>query len=418
MALIAALWVSVLMVALVSVAAQMSLLDSRVSQIESEKQRGRWACRAGVETAIALLLEDDRSYDGLTDLWANNPMELENLDFGGAAVTIRVVDTASKLNVNVATREQLLWLPDMTEDLADSILDWIDSDETVRTGGAESGYYLNLDYGYWSRNGSVLTDRELLRVKGISEGLFYGDTEQELLSAENEGWMHYLTCWSQEINQDSEGNARVNVNRVNRQTLTQQLGLSAGQVQWIMENRRFQSLADMIGQASPGGQPGQSAQPTQPAARPTSTQPATGQPQQPEQPVAEPLDTATVLGLADKVTLTNRQYITGKVNVNTAGLIVLTALFEGNRELAENVIGAREGLGGVFLNLSDLQQVEGMTQDILNRFLDRMTIRSSIFEIHATAVSEATGLEYRVAAIVNREASQGQIIYWREGIGR
>jgi type II secretory pathway component PulK len=111
MALVAALWVSVLMMALVSVAAQTSLLDSRVSQNENEKQRGRWACRAGIETAIALLLEDDRSYDGLTDLWSNNPLELENLDFGGATVTVKVIDASSKLNVNVATLEQLLFLP-------------------------------------------------------------------------------------------------------------------------------------------------------------------------------------------------------------------------------------------------------------------------------------------------------------------
>ena len=78
----------------------------------------------------------------------------------------------------------------------------------------------------------------------------------------------------------------------------------------------------------------------------------------------------------------------------------------------------RSGLGGVFLSLTDLQQVEGMTQDNLTTFLDRMTIRSSIFEINATAVSKATGLRYRVEAIVNREVSQGQMTYWREGISR
>lgn len=431
MALVASLWVTVLMTALVSVAAQTSLLDSRISQIENETQRGRWACRGGVETAIALLLEDDRSYDGLTDLWADNPMELENLDFGGVTVTIRVVDTASRLNVNVATAEQLWWLPDMTEDIADSVLDWIDTDDTVRAGGAESGYYLNLDYGYWSRNGAVRTTRELLRVRGVTEGLFYGDREQELLSSDNEGWIHYLTCWSQEINQDGDGNARINVNRANQQTLTQQLGLTAGQARWVTENRPFRRLADLIGQTGSAAWTTQTPQPAQPAqqsaqtpqqgrqATPqTSTPPTTRQSRQQEQPEPEPLTTATVLNLADRITLTNRQFIRGKVNVNTADVIVLTAIFEGNRELAENVIAARESLGGVFLNLSDLQQVEGMTQDIMSGFLDRMTIRSSMFEIYATAVSEATGLRYQVEAIVNRESSQGQIMYWREGISR
>lgn len=431
LALVSVLWVTVLMMVLVSVAAQTSLLDSRVSQIENEKQRCRWACRAGLETAVALLLEDDRSYDGLTDLWADNPQELQDLDFGGVTVTIAVIDAASKLNVNIATREQLLFLPDMTEDIADSILDWIDTDDTVRTGGAESGYYLNLEHGYWSRDGAVRTIGELLRVRGVSEGLFYGDTETELLSADNEGWVKYLTCSSQEMNLDSDGNARININRANTQALTQQLGLSPGQARWVTENRTFRQLSQLIGQtgtaARTTGQPQQPAQTTQSTPQssrttqpqqPAQTSQPTRQNQQQEQPAAEPLDSTTVLGMADKITLTNRQYITGKVNINTADVIVLTAMFEGNRELAQNLIAARQGLGGVFLSLTDLQQVEGMTQDNLTTFLDRMTIRSSIFEINATAVSKATGLRYRIEAIVNREASQGQMTYWREGISR
>jgi len=62
--------------------------------------------------------------------------------------------------------------------------------------------------------------------------------------------------------------------------------------------------------------------------------------------------------------------------------------------------------------------VDGMTQDVMRTYLDRIAIRSSIFEIRATAVSTVTGLTYRVEAIVNREASQGQVLYWREGIDR
>jgi len=54
----------------------------------------------------------------------------------------------------------------------------------------------------------------------------------------------------------------------------------------------------------------------------------------------------------------------------------------------------------------------------MRTYLDRIAIRSSIFEIRATAVSTVTGLTYRVEAIVNREASQGQVLYWREGIDR
>ena len=114
--------------------------------------------------------------------------------------------------------------------------------------------------------------------------------------------------------------------------------------------------------------------------------------------------------------MTNRQFIRGKVNINTAGLEVLTAVFEGNRELAQNIIAARQGQGGVFMSLSELEKIDGMSQDILKKQLDILTVRSSVFQIQATATSEATGLEYRVEAIVNRDAAQGQIYYWREGV--
>lgn len=426
LALVAVLWVTVLMMVLVSVAAQSSLLDSRISQIENEKQRCRWACRAGVETAVALLLEDDRAYDGLTDLWANNPDELEELDFGDVTLTIKVVDAASKLNINTASAAQLLFLPDMTEETADSIQDWIDSDDEVRTGGAESGYYLNLDIGYWSRNAAVRSPRELLRVKGVTEGFFYGESEKELISVENEGWINYLTCWSQEINQDSTGTARVNVNRANTETLRTGVGLSDAQARWVSENRRFRTLSALLGESSTAGattagqsqQNQSSSQQSQTSRQTQTTQQTRQNGQQQQQQPSTPLDWQTLLTVVDKISLVNRQFITGKVNVNTAGVEVLTALFEGNRELAQNLIAARQGQGGVFADLSELQQADGMSQDVLQKYLDMLTVRSSVFEIHATAVSNATGLQYNVEAIVNRDLSQGQITYWREGVSR
>ncbi len=451
MALVAVLWVIVLMMVLVSVAAQTSLLDSRVSQVENEKQRCRWACRAGIETAVALLLEDDRAYDGLTDLWADNPQELEDIDLGGVTLTIKIIDAASRLNVNTVSQDQLLSLPDMTAEIVAGIQDWIDSDDTVRDGGAESSYYMNLQNQYWSRNASMRTTREVLRIKGVTEGLFYGDAQQESLSAENEGWIHYLTCWSQENNQDSTGTARVNVNRANAQTLRSQLGVSEAQARWITENRSFRTLGELMGkstgsqssqtsttaQVQPSQQPQQTGQQSSQQQSPQQQPPQQQSPQQPsgqtgqqasgqqtgqqgrqQQAPSEPLNWQTLLEAADKISMTNRRFIRGKLNVNTAGLEVLTAFFDGNRELAQNLMNARQGQGGAFMSLSELQKTDGMSQDILKQKLDMLAIRSSVFEIQATAVSEATGLKYSIEAIVNRDASQGQVYYWREGIAQ
>ncbi len=432
LALVSVLWVSTLMIALVSVAAQTSILDSRISQVESEKQRCRWAARGGVETAIALLLDDERDVDGLTDLWADNPAELESLPIEGATVTIRITDAASRLNVNTTDIEQFVWLPDMTEDIAASILDWVDDDDDIRAGGAESGYYLNLEPGYWARNSRIRTTRELLRVRGVQESFFYGDPERGPLSADNDGWMYDLTCWSRSPNTDDSGGTRINVNRAETQAL-QNAGFSEPQARWITENRPFRSLAELSGKS--GGSSAQTQQPSQqqqtsqpqpqsaqPQGQPQPTQDGSGrsQGQTPtaaqNQPPATPPDWNTVLAHCDKLTVTGRSSIRGQLNINTAGLMVLTAFFEGDRELAENIIAAREGRGGAFNNLAELAQTTGMSEAKLKKFIDRLTVRSSVFEVTVTAVSEATGLRYRVEAVVNRDLADGQIYYWHEGL--
>lgn len=72
-----------------------------------------------------------------------------------------LVDESSKINLNNADRETLMRLPKMTEDIADSILDWRDSDESVTNQGAESSYYSNLPQGYNAKNDRLETIEEL-----------------------------------------------------------------------------------------------------------------------------------------------------------------------------------------------------------------------------------------------------------------
>ena len=50
-----------------------------------------------------------------------------------------LIDEASKLNLNTATRAMLEELPRMTPELAAAIIDWRDSDDEVTEGGAELG---------------------------------------------------------------------------------------------------------------------------------------------------------------------------------------------------------------------------------------------------------------------------------------
>jgi type II secretory pathway component PulK len=140
-----------------------------------------------------------------------------------------VVDEGGKLNVNALIAQDpagqvlydaLMKLPNMTAEVADAIVDWVDVDDDPRTGGAESSYYLGLAQPYRAKNGPLNSLDELLLVKGVTPQLLYGsDRNRNGVADEDDGpgefsrgWADYLTPYGREINLDSAGTLRVNAN--------------------------------------------------------------------------------------------------------------------------------------------------------------------------------------------------------------
>ncbi|MFO0825806.1 MAG: type II secretion system protein GspK [Gemmataceae bacterium] len=106
-----------------------------------------------------------------------------------------VIDEGGKLNINALIAQDktgqvlynaLLKLPDMTPDVADAIVDWVDADETPRTNGAEAEYYQSLPTPYKCKNGPLNTIEELLLVKGVTPQLLFG-TDQNRNGTNDDG---------------------------------------------------------------------------------------------------------------------------------------------------------------------------------------------------------------------------------------
>ncbi len=150
-----------------------------------------------------------------------------------------LMDESNKINVNTLVfadgwmenggRQLLMSLPDMTESIADAILDWIDGDEEERDYGVEAGYYRALNPAYSAKNGPIDSLDELLLVRGVTPQLLFGqDTNRNGVIDQGEldvdggasslnadsmlGWAAYLTLHSKETNLNSEGLERVNLN--------------------------------------------------------------------------------------------------------------------------------------------------------------------------------------------------------------
>jgi type II secretory pathway component PulK len=157
-------------------------------------------------------------------LLRSNLEDDRKLDYG-------LTDESGKINLNSASEEMLLKLPGMTAELAASIIDWRDEDSEITPGGAEDEYYLLLSEPYNCKNAPLETVDEILLIKGASESLLYGeDTNLNSILDDREndgdlseppdnrngrldtGFYDYVTVYSVEINLDSQGNQRININ--------------------------------------------------------------------------------------------------------------------------------------------------------------------------------------------------------------
>jgi type II secretory pathway component PulK len=173
----------------------------------------------------------------------------QNYEFG-------ITDEASKLNINVVAKStnpsaQLLMLPGITNQQADSIVDWIDTDTQNITGGdgAESPFYEGLPEPYDAKNADLETVEELMLIQGFGPGFIGGPDplfgidrnhngvieNGEMVNGStgtnsngetaDRGIFPFVTIYSQEPDVDIQGNKRINCSGVggNAQNLTQQL---------------------------------------------------------------------------------------------------------------------------------------------------------------------------------------------------
>lgn len=106
-------------------------------------------------------------------------------------------------------RRALMNLPGMTDEAADSILDWIDADDTPRQFGAEADYYRQQQLNVQPRNSIPETLTELLFVRGVNRNTFFG-ARSTAGTETNQGWSSLLTLTSAESTESSPPKIAVN----------------------------------------------------------------------------------------------------------------------------------------------------------------------------------------------------------------
>jgi len=196
-------------------------------------------------------------------------------NFDGLPDTFRygVTPEASKLNLNAASEDEIRRLVepllmdlqiDNSLDLVDALLDWLDADDEMRPNGAESEYYtMDVEPGYYPKNGPLDTVEELLLIKGFSAAILYGeDTNRNGVLDPNEddgdesfpyydngdgilnhGLAPFVTVWSREVSVGEDGQSQVreglvNVNTAPRRVLEALDGMTSEALEQIIAVRQ------------------------------------------------------------------------------------------------------------------------------------------------------------------------------------
>lgn len=175
-------------------------VETKLARNANSESELEWLGRSAVECArwelAQQLMIAQEPYDALNQVWAggmggigtsNSPLadfknEIQVQD-GGATWTISDLERKANINVaNEALLQQALMVMgvdagQMTP-VINSILDWIDPDETPRIQGAESDFYQGLNPPYFAKNGPIDDISELLLIKNAAD--FYAPIDNTL----------------------------------------------------------------------------------------------------------------------------------------------------------------------------------------------------------------------------------------------
>jgi Type II secretion system (T2SS), protein K len=306
----------------------------------------------------------------------DNPGNLEPVRYG-------LDDESTRLNLNAlltieqmlpgSGRQLLMALPEMTEDVADAILDWLDTDEEQREYGAESAYYGNLNPPYAAKNGPLETVEELLLVRGVTPLLLFGsdinrngqldphELDEEKGSGGStdietfRGWSSFLTLYSMEWNVSPLGQPRVYLNTNDLNKLVEDLSAVGFPAEWINFIVAYRQAGPMTDAAVAGqggtvnGKLNMDYMPQFPIPQILSLVDAQVQytfdgasaPVTLRSPFQTATLSTTLPQLMDYVTVNPAATIPGRININQASPVILAGIPGMTPELLEHILTAR-----------------------------------------------------------------------------
>ena len=321
----------------------------------------------------------------------------------GTEPCFALVDEASKLNLNSASTNMLLNLPNVTPDFVQAILDWRGADAT--TGLSSLNYATQ---GYVSKHARFESDDELRLVQGANMQLLFGaDVNRNGIRDDNEtatarvgqdtpGLVELCTAFSREPNMSGAGLTNVNDRAALEGLLQKQLGAA----------RTSQILSRLVTRVGGGrGRP------------PTYRQETfTNLLRFYLQSGMTAQEFARVAGL---VTASTAAYLTGRVNINTANATVLACLPGMDPATAQQLVAYRTQNAGKLDSIAWLVDALGAGNTAVQTLSqnDLITTRSYQYTADVAALGPHGRGYRRTRFIFDISTGTARVIY-RQDLGR
>jgi len=382
----------------------------------------------------------------------------------GAGFRYGVIDEGGKLNLNALltldssgqiAHDMLLKLPNMTEEVVNAILDWIDPDDTPRANGAENSFYSTQDPAYRCKNGPLDSLDELLLVRGVTPQLLWGNDWDRNGTADpgqdngagsyDPGLSAYVTVYGRELNLDSTGQPRIYVNDTDMNGLLEKLTTALGPdlANYIAAYRQYGPASSS---SSGGRSSGGSGRGGPPLAR-GSINLQRGRPRSlaslvelidssvsipSERPGGQPTVYPSPLNdkgaqrqllprLLDTVTTVKDAELPGRININTAPRAVLAALPSLTGTDVSTIL-ARRPSATTLAESDDLTYrtpawllTEANLPPATLRALEKyVTGRSQVYRVQAVGHFERGGPTARLEAVFDTNNGRPRFLYWRD----
>ncbi len=420
--------------------------------------QARWAARAGIEETIAVLEYHTETPNADDALALHRDAEaVADGTLVSGSWTIRHTqdgvekpgpqDESAKANINLMQRGQLLEIPNMTFDVADSIIDWRDADSEVSGMGAERDFYFNRNMPYEPRNANFRSIAELELVVGAWPEYVRGEDANlngRLDPNENDGaltlpndnadglldtgWSGRFTAYTTVGTIGASGEPKLYLKEASNEEIASRFGLDSLQARTLgayfkTPNASMEALlvTDLTTLAQGGSNSGGGARSGSAGSGRSSGRSSagagggrSGSGSGSNSNAATPLSQEQLRQIFREGILTDpKEPAPGKVNVNTAPREVLVDVLGIDSFIVDQIMNHRAAHPEGYSSIVDIgsDRIGGQALAALARDLD---VTSNVFTITSRGRAQATGLEVEITVVVDRSTLPARILEYRE----